>query len=200
MQLAIFLIADSADRAPIAALGDFKHRVVEFLARRDIDRRRKFQRLFRTGRWMSADHRDDRIRIRSLDCFGGARIHPERRSRSMNHDQVVILRLVDSHLDGVIMRGRIEQTRTGNHSRWISEPSRVPERPDLAGRLISRAGATVEVVVRGRVQEEGLHHVHRQSKLQETVRVVSPSELYKPQPTKARFRGKDNRFRMIINS
>src|SRR4029077_8449210 len=103
----------------------------------------------------------------------GARVHSERRGRSMNHDQVVILRLVNRHLDGVIVRERIEQTRAGDHSRWISEPSRIPERPDLAGRLISRAGATVEVVVRGRVQEEGLHHVHRLRILRGTVRLVS---------------------------
>ena len=124
MLRAILLIADSADRAPVAALRHFEHRVVEFLARRDIDRRRQFQRLLRPRRRMSADHRDDRIRIRRLDCFRGARVHPERRRRGVNHDQVVILRLVDRHLDRVIVRRRVEQPRARNHPGRIRQPRR----------------------------------------------------------------------------
>ena len=78
----------------------------------------------------------------------------------MYDDEVVILRFIDSLLDGVVVRGRIEQARAGNHAGGIREPGRIPKRPDLAGGLISRTRASIEILVGRRVEEHGLHKVH----------------------------------------
>ena len=109
---------------------------------------------------MAADERDDCIRIRRLDCFRRARVHPQRRRRGMNHDEVVVLGFVDRHLDRVVMRRRVEQACARNHPRRISQPRRIPERPNLARRLVARTRAPVEIIVRGRIKKKRLHHIH----------------------------------------
>ena len=45
----------------------------------------------------------------------------------------------------------------GNERRGLRQPGRIPERADLAPRLVARARAAVEALVGGRVQEERLH-------------------------------------------
>src|SRR4030081_1345801 len=55
----------------------------------------------------------------------------------------------------------------------VGEPGRIPERPDLAGGLIARAGASIEVIVGGRIQEKRLHHIHAQVTPRQPVRLVS---------------------------
>src|SRR5438046_2711854 len=81
----------------------------------------------------------------------------------MDHDQVVIFRLRDRAGEVVIMGRRIEQARAWNHAGGIRQPGRIPERPDLAGGLVSGTGAAVEIVVGGRIEEESLHVIHSRS-------------------------------------
>ncbi len=47
---------------------------------------------------------------------------------------------------------------SGTKRRRLGEPGRIPERADLAPRLIARAGAAVEAVEGRRMQKQGLHH------------------------------------------
>src|SRR6266436_2962754 len=55
--------------------------------------------------------------------------------------------------DGVL-GWSIDEARAGDHGGGLREPRRVPERADLAPRLVARAGAAVEALIGGRVQEE----------------------------------------------
>src|SRR5207248_5551660 len=66
-------------------------------------------------------------------------------------------------------RRRVNQLAVGQEGRRLSQPSRVPERADLALGLIARTGAAVEAVEGRRVQEQGLHH-----------RTLSPSAVMRP--------------------
>src|ERR1700722_16643261 len=78
----------------------------------------------------------------------------------MNHHQVVILGFRHRLGRRVAVGWRVEQPCARNHSCRVGQPSRIPERPYFPRRLIARASASVEVVVGGRIQEQGLHSIH----------------------------------------
>ena len=54
--------------------------------------------------------------------------------------------------------GRVDQLAARHDGGDLGQPGRVPERPDLAFRLIARARPAVEPLVRRRVQAQGAHH------------------------------------------
>jgi hypothetical protein len=130
-------VTDAADLIQVHALRDFDHRVIEFLARRDIDRFGKLERLFGSCRRVAADEGDRAIAIGRFDRFGRPHVHRERRSRGVQHHQIVIPSFSHRHFRGVVVRWSVEQARSGNQSRRIGEPGWIPKRPDLAGCLIT---------------------------------------------------------------
>ena len=52
----------------------------------------------------------------------------------------------------------IDEFAAGNEGRRLGQPGRVPERADLAPRLVARTRPAIEPVERRRVQEQGFHH------------------------------------------
>ena len=56
------------------------------------------------------------------------------------------------------VRRRVDELAAFDERGGLREPGRIPERPDLAARLIARAGAAVEAFERWRLQKEGTHH------------------------------------------
>src|SRR6266850_1060532 len=76
----------------------------------------------------------------------------------MKHRQLVIPRERQHLIELEPRRRRVDQLAVRNERRRLGQPGRIPEGADLALRLIARAGASVEAVERGRVQEQGLHH------------------------------------------
>ena len=59
--------------------------------------------------------------------------------------------------DGV--RRRVDQLAVLDQRRRLRKPGRVPERRDLALRLVSGAGAAVEPVEGGRLKKQGAHRL-----------------------------------------
>ena len=183
MNRAVLAIRDSAYLAPIPALRHFDHRVVELAPPGDVDRGRDLERLLGLRGGMAADEGNDAIGIGGLDRLGRARVHPQRRSRGVEHHEVVVLGFVDRALEVVTVRRSVEQARSRNHPGRVGQPGRIPERPDLARGLVARPRTTVKVLIGRRIQEKRLHHVH--------ILVVSTSlsdwlvRLYKPRRAQA---------------
>src|SRR5690348_3844832 len=76
----------------------------------------------------------------------------------MEHGQIEALRLADDLGEARAMGRSVDQLAVLHQGRGLGEPGRVPERADLPLRLIARAGAAVEAVEGGSLQEEGTHH------------------------------------------
>src|SRR5271167_108948 len=55
-------------------------------------------------------------------------------------------------------RRSVHEPAARNQRRRLGEPGRIPERPDLAPRLVARTRTAVETVEGRRMQEQGLHH------------------------------------------
>ena len=147
MNCAVFAIRDSAYLAPVPALRHFDHRVVELASPGDVNCGRDLERFLGLRCGMTADEGNDAVGIGGLDRFGRARVHPQRRSRSVEHHEVVILRFRDRAFEVVTMRWSVEQARSRNHSGRVGQPGGIPERPDLARRLVARSRTTVKVVI-----------------------------------------------------
>ena len=139
------------------ALGHAHDRQVELLPRHVVDHRGVAERLLRHGRYVAADEADHCVRLGVLDRLRGADVGPEGRRAGVDDDVVVVARDAHRFFHGEVERRRIEQPRAREHPRWVGEPGGVPERPDLALRLVARARPPVEVLVRGRIQEERPH-------------------------------------------
>ena len=56
------------------------------------------------------------------------------------------------------VRRRVDEPAALDQRRRLRKPGRIPERANLAPRLIARPGAAVEPVERGRLQEKRTHH------------------------------------------
>src|SRR5215475_856398 len=109
---------------------------------------------------MASDECDDRVGISGFNRFRGPHVHPERRCRRMNYDEIVILGLINRLLDSVVVRWSIKQSSSGDHPRRIRKPRWIPKGPDLSSGLVARSRTSIEVIVRGRIQEESLHEFH----------------------------------------
>ena len=149
--------ADAVDVLERPSLGDRDHRQVELLARDVVDHAGVAQRLLGSRRHVAADEADHGVRLGVLQRLRGADVGAERRRAGVDDDVVVVAGDLHHVLDGQVLGRRVEQPRARQHAGRVREPGRVPERPDLALRLVARAGSPVEVVVRRRIQEQRAH-------------------------------------------
>ncbi len=106
------------------------------------------------GRHRRADKRDANRRIRRLDGFGEALVALPADGGGEEHQELVVLADLDGFLGGDVVRRGVEQPRTLQQAGWIGEPDGVPVGLDLARRRPARTGAAIEVLERGRVEEE----------------------------------------------
>ena len=154
----VVAVGDAVHRRPIAALGDFLDREVEFVARHEIDGRALRQAFRRLHRHLGTDHTDFQRRINSLQRRRDLHVRCERRRGGMQHAQFEVLRLFRNSIHTDTGRRRVDQLAARHQSGGLRQPSREPERLDLPLRLIAGSGAAVEPIEGGRLQEQGLHH------------------------------------------
>ena len=106
-------------------------------------RRPRGRRRSRRERWVRLPQR-----------LGHLHVGAERRRARVEHDVVVVPRQREHVVERQVERRGVEQPRAGHQRGGLGEPRGIPERPDLASRLVAGAGAAVEVVERGRIQEQ----------------------------------------------
>ena len=161
--------AQTVDRIEGAALRHFLDREIELLAGDEVDGRRGLEAVFGLDRDLGADKADLQLRVGILQRLGDPDVGGEGRRRGVQHRQFVVAGERQNVVELEPRRRRVDQLAVGEEGRRLGEPSRVPERADLALGLIARTGAAVEAVEGRRVQEQGLHH-----------RTLSPSAVMRP--------------------
>ena len=149
--LAIFQERNAGNLLERLALGVVDDRVVEFLAANEIDRRAIAQRLLRQHADVRPDKRNLDFGIRLLDRLGNADIAGKSGRRGEEHEEFVVLGDLNRLFRRNVMRRRIQQPRPLQHSGRISQPYRIPETLNFAGGGPTGAGASVEILKRGRV-------------------------------------------------
>src|SRR5581483_1398312 len=155
---AVAAVGDAGDGAPVATLRDLLHRDVELLAGDQVDRVRRVERELGLRGRLSADERDHGVPVPRLDLLRGLGVLPQRRRARVDDHEVVVRRDHDGFVLVQPFGRSVEQARARDHPGRVREPGRVPERPDLALRLVARPRAAIEVLVGRRVQKESLHH------------------------------------------
>jgi hypothetical protein len=103
---------------------------------------------------MRSDERNLDFRIQLFNRSDQADIARKPRGAGEQHQKFVILRNLDGLFARHMVGGRIEQPRSLQHSRWVGEPYRVPERFNLARGRPARTRASVKILKRRRVQEQ----------------------------------------------
>ena len=161
--------ADAAVRRAVGEAGDVRERAARRRSRAtassnspvvdEVDRGRARERLARAA--------PSRARRRSRShAFGFAAFSAAAVFASAASDGVEVWSTMSSNSPArattssqVRSAGRRVDQHAVRHQRGrLREPGRVPERADLAARLVARARAAVEALVRGRVQEERALH------------------------------------------
>ena len=77
--------------------------------------------------------------------------------RGMQDKQLVLARVRRDVGEAQTVRRRVDQLRVLDQGRGLREPGREPERANLAPHLVAGAGAAIEAVIRGSLQEERPH-------------------------------------------
>ena len=95
-----------------------------------------------------------RFGLSALSASAVLHIGGERRSGRMQHHEIVFGGVGRDVLEFQPVRRRIDELRAFDQRGGLRQPRRIPERLDLAARLIARARAAVETVERRRLQEE----------------------------------------------
>ncbi len=156
---AVALVAQPENALERAALRHLLDGEVELGAADEIDGFAREERLVGRDRDMGAHQPDEERRIRALEGFRHLDVGIEG-GRAGMHDQKVVVRGERQHVvDGEAARGRVDQLAAGHERRGLGEPGRIPEGANLALRLIARAGAAVEALVGGRIEEERSHEI-----------------------------------------
>jgi hypothetical protein len=144
---------DDGQRQPV---GDLFAGVVEFFPTDKIHGGRGIQRSFRIHHGLRSHHADQHRRPLGLQHLGKFRIGRKRRSAGMQDHEFVVARDGEALLHRQFVGGRVEHPRVRHQRRGLRQPGRVPERFHLPFRLVARAGAAVEAVERGSLQEQRL--------------------------------------------
>ncbi len=151
-------IGNAVDRGEVAALGHLLDREVELVAGDEIDRRALRKAFVRLHRDLGADEADLQRRIFIPKRLRDLHVGGEGGCRGVDDAEFVRPRLGDDLGQADARRRRVDQTAARHQRGRLGQPCRIPERTDLPPRLIARAGAAVEAVERGRVEEQRLHH------------------------------------------
>ena len=112
------------------------------------------QRLLRKHRDVRADEADLDRGILRLEPASALDVVGQRRRAGVHDHQVVVLGDREHVVNGLPMRGRVNQRAARHEGGGLRQPRRIPERSHLAFRLVARAGAAVEAVKGRRAQEQ----------------------------------------------
>ena len=145
------------DRVPRPAFRKLQARVVEVVATDEVDHRVQLERLLRQHRDVRADEPDLRVRIRLFDAARALDVVGQRRGARVHDDQVVPGSNFQDVVRAEAVRRRIHQGAPRDEGRRLGQPGRIPERRDLAFRLITRSRTAVEDDERRRAQKHSLH-------------------------------------------
>ncbi len=137
-------IGEAEDRLPVPPVGDLLDGEIKFVAGGEIDDRRGFERSFGVDRGLGADQPGLQRRVGVLERRDRLHIRGEGGRRGVHHGQVEILRLGHNLGERGPMRRRVDELAVRHERGRLREPGRVPERRDLAFRLVAGAGAAVE--------------------------------------------------------
>ena len=148
----------SEDRPPVPAVRDVLDGEIEFVARDEIDGRRGLQDAEGVDRHLRAGEAGLEARIGRLQRLDRLDVGGERRRRSVQDREIEVLRFGDDFRELDPVRRCVDQLTVLNKRCRLREPVRIPERSDLALRLVARAGAAVEPIERGRLKKQRPHH------------------------------------------
>ena len=151
-------VAEAVDRVERAPVGDLLDREVEFFAGDKIESGRRLEAVLGLDRDLGADHADLEPRVGVLERLGDLDVGGEGRGRGVQDAELVIGGERRNVAEPEPRRRRVDEPAFGHQGRRLGEPSRIPERADLAARLIARAGAAIKAVEGRRMQKQGLHH------------------------------------------
>ncbi len=152
--LAVLLVADAENLAERFAVGVLHDGIIEFATADEVQRRTLVQCAVGIGGHRRSDERDADRRIRRLDGLGKPLVALPSHRGSEEHKELVALADLDGLLGGDVVGRCVEHPRTLKQAGRIGEPDRVPVGLDLACRRPTRAGAAVEVLKGGRVEED----------------------------------------------
>ena len=116
------------------------------------------RRLLRLHRHLGADQPDLERRVLRLQPLRHLHVGGEGGRRGVQHREVVVARHRRHLGQALPVRRRVHEARAFHQRRRLREPGREPEALDLAPRLVAGAGAAVEAVEGGRLEEQGPHH------------------------------------------
>jgi hypothetical protein len=153
---AVRAVGEPADPLERAALRHLLDRKVELVAGHELDRVRGGQRVLGMHRDVGADEADPEAGVLRAERLGHLHVVGEGRRARVEHRQLVPARERQHVLEPEAGGWGVDQARARDQRRGLREPGRIPEGADLAARLVARAGAAVEPLVRGRVEEERL--------------------------------------------
>src|SRR5262249_14602263 len=139
-------VGEPRDAAQLAAFRHFLDGEIEFVSGDEIDRVTRPQAALRVDRDLGADESDHETRIDLLQSTRGRNVGRERWRRGMHHDEVANASLRRDVVEGQAMRWRVDELRAFHHRSRLGEPSRVPERPNLAPVLIAGSGSAIETL------------------------------------------------------
>ncbi len=149
--LAIFAIADAEQLVQRLAFREFLHGVIKFAAANEVDNGAFVQRLVRSSGNRGPNERDLDRWVRALDCFREPLIALPSNGAGEENEELEFLGDLDGFVSRDVMRRRVEQLGTLQHSGGIGQPDGVPVGFDFAGCGPAGTGATVKVLKGGRV-------------------------------------------------
>jgi len=151
-------IRQAGNPIPVAALGDLLDREIEFVARDEVDGSRRAQASRRIDGDLGADQAGLQAGVDGFQRLDGLDVGRKRRRRRMQHGEIEVECSRGDVGELQAMRGSIDQCAAFDQCGRLREPRRIPERANLATRLVARPGAAVETFERRRLQEKSAHH------------------------------------------
>src|SRR3990167_2767215 len=153
--MSIVSVAEAEDRAERPAMRNLPDGEVEFIAGDELDGLRRTQGTLRIHRHVSSDEANAEVRVIGLQSLGNPDVIGKGRGARVEDGKLVLSGERADVLEGEPVGRRIDQPRARDQRRRLGEPRRIPERSNLAARLIAGARAPVEPLVGWRVEEKG---------------------------------------------
>ncbi len=151
-------VAQTRDRRPGPVLGHFLDGEVEFVAGDEVHHRAFDQAEVRLDRDLGPDQPGLEAGVLGLQRLDHLHVRLERRGGGVEHHQIVVLGDLDHLGQTLAMRRRVDQPAALDHGGGLGQPGGIPERLDLALGLVAGAGAAVETVERGSLEEKCAKH------------------------------------------
>src|SRR5690348_1357553 len=156
--LPVFKIAGIGDFAERLAVRVVNHRIIEFAAHDKVNVGTGQQALGRLDLHVRPHKRNLDARLPFFDCARKLEIALKSNRRREHHEEIVVTGDVNGLLRRDLMRRRIEQAASRQHSRRISKPDRIPIGLDLSSCRPAGTCAAVKILEARRVEQKCLHY------------------------------------------